>query len=115
MPVEPGLEPVPVVGLDRMDSEREPVDHVTNEINGAGSVVFFIYFQCPDTCAVVNGRVPVPFYLFHFRGVEGQELDIYLGMVSRDLFGVSFRSHCLSGNVPLEWPYPIPFQGSKDT
>jgi hypothetical protein len=35
MPVELGLELMPVVGLDRMYTEWELVDHVVHKINGA--------------------------------------------------------------------------------
>lgn len=35
MPIEPGLELVPVVRLDRMDSEGELLDHVIHKVNGA--------------------------------------------------------------------------------
>ena len=34
MPVEPGLELVPVVGLDGMDSERELIDNIIHKVNG---------------------------------------------------------------------------------
>ena len=45
MPVEPGLEFVSVVGPDFLDPEREPPDHVVDEVDGIPLGVSIVDFQ----------------------------------------------------------------------
>src|SRR5262245_31535252 len=49
MPVEPGLEFVSVVGSDFLDPEREPSDHVVDEVDGIRLGVSIIDLRGADT------------------------------------------------------------------
>ena len=52
----PGLEFVSVVGPDFLDPEREPPDHVVDEVDGIRLVMSIVDLQGADTGRVVDSR-----------------------------------------------------------
>ena len=55
VPVEARLELGAVVGLDRNDPEREPLEEVVEELDGGLLVALGVNAQHPDAGAVVDG------------------------------------------------------------
>ena len=56
VPVEARLELGAVVGLDRLDPEREPLQHVVEELDGRLLVALGVDAQHPDAGAVRRWR-----------------------------------------------------------
>lgn len=90
MPMELGLELVPVVGSDFAYAERELVDDVIDEVDRVGLSIFFTNLERTNAGGIVIGRILEPAYLLAPLSDESQELDIHLDMVTRDLFVVAF-------------------------
>ena len=85
MPMEFGLELMAVIRPDFTDAERELFSDVVGEVDGVGLGMFFLDFQCPDACGVINGCVLKAAYLFAFFPYECQELNIHLNMMPWNL------------------------------
>ncbi len=56
MPVEERLELVAAIGADRLDPEREPLDHVIDEADGVGLGVVLVDLQFPNACSIIVTR-----------------------------------------------------------
>ena len=57
MPVELCLELMPSIGSDGIDPERELLDHIINELDGALLVMLPVYLKHSDTGSVINSCV----------------------------------------------------------
>jgi hypothetical protein len=62
VPVELGLELVPVVRPHLADTEWEALDDVVEEVDGIGLCVPAVDLQRPDAGGVVDGGVLIAFY-----------------------------------------------------
>ena len=85
VPMEPGLEFVAIVGAHFPDSERKPGDDVVDEGNRVGLGMSVIDFERSDTGRIINGDVLTALDRFSVFALEGQELDVDLDLMARDL------------------------------
>lgn len=82
MPVESGLEFMPVIGADGVNAEGELPDEVINEVNRVCLIVTLVHFEGADSCRVIYRSVLVTPHGFA-RGVdEVKELNVNLNMVT---------------------------------
>ena len=81
VPVEAGLELGAVVGLDRFDSEGEPLEEVVEELDGCFLVVLRIDAQHAYAGAVVNGGELVVLFVGD-AWYRGDELHVDLHLVA---------------------------------
>ena len=75
MPVELGLELMPVVGPDLLDAERELFDDVINEVDRVGVCVFVVDLERPDAGSVIDSGILEPPDFLTALASEGEELD----------------------------------------
>lgn len=89
VPVELGLELMPVIGPDFPDAERELFDDVIDKLDRVGLCVFVIDFERPDARRIVDGGIlEAPDFLAGFTD-KGKELNIHLDVVPRNLLVVT--------------------------
>jgi len=99
MPMELGLELVPVVRADRADAEREARDHVVHEPDSVVLRMADVDFQRADARRVVDCRVLKAAHRLALGVCEGEELDVDLHVVAGDLFLVPVPEHRPLGRV----------------
>jgi hypothetical protein len=85
MPVELGLEFVPVISSNSFDAEGEFADDVIDEGDGVGLIVPLKDFEGPDASGIINGGVLVALDRLVVFVIECQELDISLDLTARNL------------------------------
>lgn len=113
MQVELGLELVAIVGSDFADPERELVDDMIDEVDRVGLSMFFIDLECTDTSGIINGGILKAACLLTLLSNEGQELNVHLDMMTRDLFVVAFGvdfTKARSARQPVQaraFEYPV--------
>jgi len=89
--MEERLELVAAVRADRLDPERELLDHVIDEVDGVGLGVALVDLQRPNACGIIDRRVLVaPNWTASFS-LQRQELDVHLHVMTRDLLLVAVR------------------------
>lgn len=75
VPVELGLEFVPIVRPHLPDAEREALDDVVDEQNGIGLGVPVVDLQRPDAGGIVDGAVLIAFDRLAVFSSKDKELD----------------------------------------
>jgi Ring hydroxylating alpha subunit (catalytic domain) len=91
-PMELGLELMPVVSPDILDTKRELFDDVIDEIDRIGLSVSVVDLECPDARRIVDGSILEPADFLAALASEGQELDVHqdvMARTSRSLQGCS--------------------------
>ena len=84
--MELGLKLMAIVSSNFADAEGESFDDMVYESNGADLGVALIDFKSPDASRIIDGRVLIAFDRFVVFVLEGQELNINLNMMARNLF-----------------------------
>src|SRR5450631_3355678 len=93
MPMELGLELMPIVGSDFFDAERKFLDDVIDEINGVRLRMLVVDFERSNARRVVDSRILKTADILAAFIREGEEFDIHLDVMTRDLFAVTYRVH----------------------
>lgn len=89
VPVELGLELMPVIGPDFPDAERELLDDVIDKVDRVGLCVFVVDFKCPDARRIVDGGIlEAPDFLASITD-KVEELNVRLDVVSRQLHAIA--------------------------
>jgi hypothetical protein len=89
VPVELGLELMAVVGSDLFDLERELFDDVIDKVDRVGLSMLVIDLEGPDTRSIVDGGILEASYLLAALADEGEELDVHLDVMARNLLVVT--------------------------
>ena len=89
MPVELGLELMPIVRSHLPDAEREAPDDIVDEQDGIGLGVPVVDLECPHTASSVDGGVLVAFDRLAIFPSKDQELDVDLDLMARSLLLVT--------------------------
>ena len=89
MPMELGLELVAVVSPNFSNAEWKFLNDVVNKVDRVCLRVFAVDLKCPDTCRIVDCCVLEPPHLLAAFPFEGQELDVYLDVVTWNLLLIS--------------------------
>lgn len=110
--VELCLELMAPVGADRMDAERELLDHVVNEVYGILLIVTLVNSQGPDSGGVIDGHVLKTADPAVICGLKAEELDIQLDVVARHLLGVPTCMDRPTTHVLRQSPHAIANQGA---
>lgn len=101
MPMEFCLEFMAIVSSNFANTERKLLNDVVNEVDRVCLRVFVVDLKCPDTCCIVDCCVLEPADHLAAFPLKGQELDVYLDVMARNLFLISLSvklSHaCASG------------------
>lgn len=101
MPMEFGLELVAIVSSNFANAERELFNDMINEVDRVCLRVFVVDLKCPDTCRIVDCCVLEPADLLAVFPLKGQELDVYLDVVTWNLLLISLcvklSQACASG------------------
>ncbi len=90
VPVEERLELVAAIGSDRLDSKRELLHDVIDKVDGVRLRVTLVDLQRPHPRRVIDGRVRVASNRRALFPLQGQELDVDLHVMARDLLLVAF-------------------------
>ncbi len=98
VPVELGLELMPSIGSDCIDSKRELPNDMIDELDGALLIVLSIDLKRSDTRRVIDSRVLITANLVSFVVFQRQELHIYLNMMPWNRFGIPLRMQSSSGS-----------------
>ena len=98
VPMELGLELMPIVGSHFADTEGELFDDMVDERDSAGLRVGLIDFEGPDAGGIIDVCVLISFDGFVVFALESQKLNINLDLLTRYLFlvrlGVDFAQFC---------------------
>ena len=101
MPMEFGLELVAIVSSNFANTERKLLNDMINEVDRVCLRVFVVDLKCPDTCRIVDCGVLEPAHLLAAFPLKGQELDVYLDVVTWNLLlislGVKLSHACAPG------------------
>lgn len=90
MPMEFGLELVAIVSSNFANAERKLLNDMINEVDRVCLRVFVVDLQSPDTCRIVDCCVLEPAHALAAFSFKGQELDVYLDVMSWNLFLITF-------------------------
>ncbi len=112
MPMEPGLEFVPVDGADLLDPEGEGLDDVVDEVGGVCLGVPFVDFEGADPGRVIDGGELEPPELLAALIRKVQELDVHLDVAAGDLLVVALGVHL--AHARAHWQ-PIETVAAQDT
>ncbi len=115
MPVKLGLPFVSTIRANSVDSKGELVDDMIDEVDRTLLIVPLIYLQRTYPSRIVNGCELVATDLPAVVGLQGEELDIDLDLVSRDSFGVAAGMDGSPTDVAGQWSDPIALERSIDT
>ena len=91
VPVEESLELVAAVRADRLDPERELLDHVVDEVDCVGLRMALVDLQRPNACGIIDRRVLVAPNRAASFPLQSQELDVHLHVMPRHLLLVAVR------------------------
>ena len=114
MPVELSLPLMPAIAANRVDAEGELLDDVVDEVDRALLVVFSIDLESADPRGVIDRRVLIATDLAVVLCHQGQELDVYLDLMARDLFGVATGMDGPPTDVSRKTADPVAFQRAVD-
>jgi hypothetical protein len=102
MPMELGLELMPIIGPDLLDAEREPFDNVIDEVDRVGLSVFVVDLERSDVgsawgsapgtavaCAIVDGSMLGPADFLAALTDESEELNVHLDVMAWKLLVVA--------------------------
>lgn len=105
MPMEFGLEFVAIVSPNFANAERELLNDMINEVDRVCLRVLFVDLKCPDTCRIVDRCVLEPAHHLAVVPLKGQELDVYLDVVTWNLLLISLGvklSHASASGRSIE-------------
>jgi hypothetical protein len=94
VPVDLGLELLAVIGSDFLDAERELFDDVVDEVDRVGLSMFGVDLEGPDMCCVIDSGTLEPTDFLAALADEGQELDVHLDVMARQLLVVTLGCAC---------------------
>lgn len=110
VPMELRLEFMAVIGSDLTDAERELFDDVIREVDGIGLSMFFVDFQGPHPRCIIDSGILKTAHLFTLFSFEGQELNIHLNVMARNLLLVSFGVDLAHAGPARKTVHPMPPQ-----
>ncbi len=102
VPVELGLEFVPIVCPHLPDAEREALEDVVDEQNGIGLCMPVVDLEGPYARGVINGGVLIAFDWLPVFSSEDQELDVNLDLMARNLLLVTGRVNLSEPRTPRQ-------------
>jgi len=102
VPVELGLELVPIVRPYLSDAEWEALDDVINEGDGIGLGVPAVDLESPDAGSIIDCGILITLDRLAVFALERQELDIDLDLVTWNLLLVSGRMDLAEPCSPWE-------------
>lgn len=114
MPVESGLELMPIVCPYLSDAEGKASDDVVDEGDGVGLVVPVVDLEGPDAGGIVNGSVLVTFDRLPVFSLKDQELDVNLDLVAGNLSLVASGVDLAEPCPPRESVQAIPLENARD-
>ena len=102
VPVELGLELVPIVRPHLPDTEREALEDIVDEQNGIRLGVPVVDLEGPHARGVVDGGILIAFDRLPVFPTENQELDVNLDLVARNLLLVTGRVNLSEPRTPRQ-------------
>ena len=72
---------------NRMDAEREFLNHIINELNGIVLIVPWVDFHCPDPGGIVNSCILKASYSVALKVPQRDKFNINLNVMAGDFFG----------------------------
>jgi hypothetical protein len=84
MPMKLGLKLMASVCSDRMDTEREFLDHIINKLNGILLIVAWVNFHRPDPSGIVNRSVLKASDSVALKVPQRDKFDINLNVMAGD-------------------------------
>ena len=111
VPVELGLELVPIVRPHLPDAEREALEDIINEQDGIYLGLPVVDFEGPDAGGVIDSGILIAFDRLAVFSTEDQELDVDLDLVARNLWALRSLVPRGSRFRPLRvriWDTPAP-------
>jgi len=74
---------------NRMDAEREFLNHIINELNGIVLIVTRVDFHRPDPSGIVNRRILKASDSMALKVPQGDKFDINLNVMAGDFLGIT--------------------------
>ncbi len=97
-----------------MDAERELLDNVIDKIDCALLVMPSVDLQRADASGVIDGgELITTDFLAVLRG-QGEELHVYLDLMTRNLLGVTTGMDCSPSNLARQTPDPVALERAVD-
>jgi hypothetical protein len=90
-PIKLGLKLMASVCFDRMDTEREFLNHIINKLNGILLIVTRVDLHRPDPGGVINSRILKTSDSGAFKVPQRNKFYIYLDVMTWDFFGITSR------------------------
>lgn len=107
MLVEVSLELMTAIGTNRVDSEREFLDDMVNEIDRILLGMSLVYLQRSNTGCIVDSGVLETTDSLSFSILKPQELDINLDMMAGNCLGVTLGVNCSTRSRPRQTIHPV--------
>jgi len=108
MPMELGLELVAIISSHFSDSKGKLSDDVVDKSDRVGLSMTIVDLQRADTGRIINGCVLVTPDGFSVFPLEGQELDVDLDLVARNLLFVAFGVDFSNAGSTRKFVQPMP-------
>jgi hypothetical protein len=99
MPMKLGLKLMASVCPNRMDTEREFLNHIINELNGILLIVTRIDFHRPDPSGIVNSRILKTSDSVAIKVPQRNKFDINLNVMAGDFFGITSSVNSSTGRT----------------
>jgi hypothetical protein len=99
MPMKLSLKLMASVCPNRMDTEREFLNHIVDKLNGILLIVMWVDLHCPDPGGIVNRRVLKASYSVALKVPQRDKFDINLNVMARDFFGIASSMDSTTGHI----------------
>jgi hypothetical protein len=99
MPMKLSLKLMASVCPNRMDAEREFLNHIINELYGIMLIVTWVDFNRPDPGSIVNRRVLKASDSMALKVPQGDKLNINLDVMAGDFFGITAGVNSSTGRT----------------
>jgi len=115
MPMKLGLKLMASVCSDRMDTEREFLNHIINKLNGILLIVTWVDFHRPDPGGIINSRILKASNSVAIKIPQRDKLDINLDVMTGNLFGVTSRVNSTAWCCLRQTPHSVSNESPIDT
>ena len=99
MPMKLGLKLMASVCSDRMDAEREFLNHIINKLNGILLIVTRVDFHRPDPGGIVNRCVLKASDSVALKVPQRDKFDIHLDMMAGNFFSITSSVNSSTGRT----------------
>jgi len=115
MPMKLGLKLMAAICSDRMNTEREFLNHMIYKLNGIYLVVAWVDFQRPDPGCIIYCRILKTSDSMALKVPQRDKFDINLDVVAWDFFGISSSVNSPTWRTLRQASHTVSNQSAIDT